>query len=78
MKAIKMGAVSYKSIKAAVEAVQSRNPGMSYMTAYMRIRAGKKIGSALQKKPRQYTKKLVQPYTGEPNYSVPAVMNGGM
>lgn len=60
--AIKFGAIKFKSIAAAAKAAQKRNPSLSYMTCYMRLRSGKPIGSALQAKPRKYTRKVaVQP-----------------
>lgn len=58
-KEIKFGAIKFKSIKAAVKAAQKKNPELSYLTIYMRLRAGKSVGSALQKSPRKYTRKNI-------------------
>lgn len=52
MKTIQVGAVTYPSIKAAVEAYQARNPGIKYITAYQRLVKGVPPGSALGRKPR--------------------------
>lgn len=57
---IKFGAVKFKSIAAAAKAAQKKNPELSYMTCYMRIRAGKPIGTALQSKPRKYVRRAVE------------------
>lgn len=59
-KAIKFGAIKFKSIKAAVKSAQKKHPELSYITIYMRMRAGKPVGSALQLKPRQYVRKMVE------------------
>ncbi len=56
---IKFGAIKFKSITAAAKAAQKKNPAMSYMLIYMRLRAGKPVGSALQAKPRKYTRRPV-------------------
>lgn len=53
------GAIKFKSIKKAVAAMQKRNPELSYITCYMRLRSGKAVGKALQSKPRKYTRKVV-------------------
>ena len=70
---IKFGAIKFKSIATAAKAAQKKNPELSYMTIYMRLRAGKPVGQAIQRKPRVYTRKAVV-YTGEPNYPVPATI----
>lgn len=57
--AVKFGAIKFKSITAAVKAAQKKHPELSYMTVYMRLRAGKPIGAAIQRKPRHYTRKQV-------------------
>lgn len=57
---IKFGAIKFKSIKAAVAAAQKKNPELSYMCIYMRIRAGKPVGSALQAKPRKYVRRAME------------------
>lgn len=57
-KQIKFGAVKFKSITAAVKSAQKKHPQLSYMTIYMRIRAGKAVGSALQSKPRKYVRQI--------------------
>ena len=57
---IKFGSVKFKSIAAAAKAAQKKNPALSYMTIYMRLRAGKKVGSALQAKPRTYVRRVVE------------------
>lgn len=57
---IKFGAIKFKSIKAAVAAAQKKNPELSYMVIYMRLRAGKPIGTALQAKPRKYVRRAVE------------------
>lgn len=57
---IKFGAIKFKSIAAAAKAAQKKNPTISYMTLYMRIRAGKPIGSAIQAKPRKYVRKKAE------------------
>lgn len=59
-KAIKFGAIKFKSIKSAVKSAQKKHPELSYMTIYMRIRSGKAVGSALQSKPRKYVKRPVE------------------
>lgn len=56
-KQIKFGAIKFKSIAAAAKAAQKKNPNLKFMTIYMRLRAGKPVGSALQAKPRKYTRK---------------------
>jgi hypothetical protein len=58
MREIKVGAVKFKSIKAAVNAARKKNPELSYMTIYMRLRAGKPAGSAIQVKPRRYARRV--------------------
>lgn len=60
--AVKFGAIKFKSITAAVKAAQKKHPELSYMTVYMRVRSGKPIGAAIQRKPRKYTRKqIVEP-----------------
>ena len=56
-KQIKFGAVKFKSITAAAKAAQKKNPELSYITIYMRLRAGKSVGSAIQIKPRKYVRR---------------------
>lgn len=56
--AVKFGAIKFKSIKAAVKAAQKKHPELSYMLIYMRLRAGKPVGYALQKPPRKYNRKI--------------------
>lgn len=56
-KSIKFGAIKFNSIADAAKAAQKRNPALSYMTCYMRIRSGKPVGTALQAKPRKYVKR---------------------
>jgi hypothetical protein len=63
-KQIKFGAIKFKSIKAAVKSAQKKHPELSYITIYMRIRAGKAVGSALQSKPRQYMRKQIEQQVG--------------
>lgn len=58
MTQVKFGAIKFKSIKAAVAAAQKKHPELSYMTIYMRLRAGKPLGSAIQTKPRKYVKQV--------------------
>lgn len=52
--AVKKGAVTFKSIRAAAEAA-----GVPYMTFYQRIRAGKTPSQAAHQKVRKYTKRAV-------------------
>jgi len=67
---IKFGAIKFKSIKAAVAAAQKKNPELSYMVIYMRLRAGKSVGSALQKPPRKYTRKVATNNVAEVSASI--------
>lgn len=57
---VKFGAIKFKSIKAAVKSAQKKHPELSYMVVYMRLRAGKPLGSALQRKPRKYVRRNVE------------------
>ncbi len=59
MKNVKFGAIKFKSITAAAKAAQKKRPDLKFMTIYMRLRAGKSVGSALQKPPRRYVKKTM-------------------
>lgn len=57
---IKFGAIKFKSITAAAKAAQKKNPELKFMTIYMRLRAGKSVGSALQAKPRKYVRRVIE------------------
>jgi hypothetical protein len=66
---VKVGAVKFKSITAAVKAAQKKaeangQPVPSYMVLYMRIRAGESPSTAVNRKVRKYTKKVdyVKPF----------------
>ena len=54
---------SFNSIMEAAKliAAQTGEPvSRVYIRIYMRMRAGKPVGSALQRKPRQYVRKMVE------------------
>lgn len=57
MVTINKGAVKFKSIKAAYEAAKKKEPKLSYMTFYMRMRNGKSVSQAFHAKVRRYEHK---------------------
>jgi hypothetical protein len=64
MTVLKNGAIKFKSIKAAYEAAKRKNPELTYICFYMRMRAQEKagglgwtVGSAMQRPVRSYNRK---------------------
>ena len=60
---LKKGAIKFKSIKAAYESAKKKQPNLTYITVYMRVRAAEKrgglgwtTGQALYRKVRPYNK----------------------
>jgi len=58
MRTIQKGAVKFKSIRAAYEAAQKRNPELKFITFYMRVRMGQSVQAASVKPVRVYRKRV--------------------
>ena len=53
---LEMGAVKFKSIKAAFETAKKKQPNLKYITFYMRYRMGMNVQAAMKKPVRRYTR----------------------
>lgn len=57
MVTLEMGAVKFRSVKAAYEAAKKKQPELKYITFYMRYRMGMGVQKAMKKPVRKYERK---------------------